>query len=74
VTKKLAENPLYANHDNHRGEVILLREQTILGFTRLLRENAGGPRQFALDSGVSEATIAVIEDYFVTATADVSAR
>jgi protein-tyrosine phosphatase len=74
VTKKLAENPLYANHDNHLGEVILLREQTILGFMRLLRENAGGPRQFALDSGVSEETISLIEDYFVTATADVSQR
>ena len=74
VTKKLAENPLYANHDTHRGEVILLHEQTILGFMRLLREIAGGPRQFVLDSGVSEETISVIEDYFVTATADLSGR
>ena len=74
VTKKLAENPLYANHDTHRGEVILLHERTILGFMRLLRDSAGGPRQFVLDSGVSEETISVIEDYFVTATADLSAR
>ena len=74
VTKKLAENPLYANHETHRGEVILLDERTILGFMRLLRANAGGPRQFVLDSGVSEETISVIEDYFVTATADLSAR
>ncbi|SRR6266567_3178904 len=74
VTKKLAENPLYANHDTHRGEVILLHEQTILGFMRLLRSDAGGPRQFALDSGVGGETISVIEDNFVTAAADVSAR
>jgi protein-tyrosine phosphatase len=72
VTKKLAENPLYANHDARRPEVILLREQTILGFMRLLREQ-GGPRQFCLDSGVSEETIAVIEENFVAAPADVAA-
>ncbi|MGN6795875.1 MAG: tyrosine-protein phosphatase, partial [Streptosporangiaceae bacterium] len=64
VTKKLAENPLYANHEAHMREVILLHEQTIIGFLRLLHE-AGGPRQFCLDSGLSEATIALIEDKFV---------
>lgn len=74
VTRKLAENPLYANHDTHRPEVILLREQTILGFMRLLREQRGGPRQFCLDSGVNEETISVIEDYFVAAPADVSGK
>ncbi len=74
VTSKLAENPLYKNHDSHRHEVILLREQTILGFMRLLREQGGGPRQFCLDSGVSEETISVIEDYFVIAPADVTGR
>lgn len=74
VTKKLAENPLYANHDTRRPEVILLREQTILGFMRLLREQAGGPRQFCLDCGVTEETISVIEDYFVTAQAAVDGK
>jgi len=72
VTKKLAENPLYANHETHRPDVILLREQTILGFMRLLREQ-GGPRQFCLDSGVSEETIAAIEENFVAAPAVVAA-
>src|SRR5215470_2606960 len=74
VTKKLAENPLYAQPDTHRPEVILLREQTIIGFMRLLREQGGGPRQFCLDSGVNEETISVIEEYFVTAPADVPAK
>jgi len=75
VTKKLADNPLYAQPHTHRPEVILLREQTILGFMRLLREQGGGPRQFCLDSGVSEETISVIEEYFVTAApADVPAK
>ncbi|HUJ05669.1 MAG TPA: tyrosine-protein phosphatase [Streptosporangiaceae bacterium] len=69
VTKKLAENPLYANHDAKRPEVILLREQTILGFMRLLREHHGSPRQFCLDSGVSDETIQVIQDRFVVAPA-----
>jgi protein-tyrosine phosphatase len=67
VTKKLAENPLYAHNDKDRPEVILLHERSILGFMRLLREQYGGPRQFCLDSGVSEETIAVIEEYFVIA-------
>src|ERR1022692_1337185 len=66
VTKKLAENPLYANHDTNRPEVILLHEQTILGFMRLLGEQCGGPRQFCLDSGVEPETISVIEERFVT--------
>jgi hypothetical protein len=70
VTKKLAENPLYANHDTRRPEVILLHEKTILGFMRLLREQEDGPRQFCLASGLSEETISVIEDCFVTAPAD----
>ncbi len=74
VTKRLSENPLYANHDKDRPEVILLREQTILGFLRLLRERFGGPREFCLASGVSAETISVIEDHFVTATADVPAQ
>ncbi|HVB41756.1 MAG TPA: tyrosine-protein phosphatase [Streptosporangiaceae bacterium] len=74
VTRKLAENPLYANHDKGRPEVILLHEQTILGFMRSLRAQFGGPRQFCLDSGVEEGTISVIEDYFVTTSADVAAR
>ena len=74
VTKKLAENPLYANHDKHRAEVILLDERTILGFMRLLRAHTGGPRQFSLDCGVSEENISVIEDYLLTARADVDAR
>ncbi len=65
VTRKLAENPLYANHEAHMREVILLHEQTILGFVRLLHEQAGGPRQFCLDCGLSEETIAVIGDKFV---------
>jgi protein tyrosine/serine phosphatase len=65
VTKKLAENPLYQNHDKNRPEVILLHEQTILGFMRLLRDEFGGPRQFCLDIGVSQETIAVIEERFV---------
>ncbi|HEX9067038.1 MAG TPA: tyrosine-protein phosphatase [Streptosporangiaceae bacterium] len=66
VTKKLAENPLYANHESHKRDVILLDERTILGFMRLLREQDGGPRQFCLDSGVSEDTISAIEELFVT--------
>src|SRR5262249_22698062 len=67
VTKRLADNPLYANHEAHQNEVILLHERTILEFMRLLREQAGGPLQFSLDSGGSEETIAVIEDKFLTA-------
>jgi hypothetical protein len=74
VTKKLAENPLYANHDTRRPEVILLHEKTVLGFMRLLREQEDGPRQFCLASGVSEETISVIEDCFVTAPADVGGK
>ncbi len=65
VTKKLAENPLYANHDRDRPEVILLHEQTILGFMRLLREKFGGPRQFSLESGVTAEAIAKIKEEFV---------
>ncbi len=74
VTKKLAENPLYANHDTRRPEVILLHEKTILGFMRLLREQEDGPRQFCLASGLSEETISVIEDCFVTAPADLAGK
>jgi protein-tyrosine phosphatase len=74
VTKKLAENPLYADHDKDRPEVILLHENSILGFVRLLRQEYGGPRQFCLDSGVSAETIAVIEDDFVIARPDVSGK
>src|SRR5215468_2857132 len=74
VTKKLADNPLYAQPHTHRPEVILLREQTILGFMRLLREQGGGPRQFCLDSGVTAETISVIEENFVAAPADVAGR
>jgi hypothetical protein len=65
VTKKLAENPLYANGGAARPEIILLREQTILGFMRLLREEFGGPEQFCLDSAISADTIAVLREYFV---------
>jgi len=67
VTKKLAENPLYANHDKDRPEVILLHERSIIGFMKLLREQFGGPRQFCLESGVTEETISVIEENFVIA-------
>jgi protein-tyrosine phosphatase len=70
VTKKLADNPLYANHGNDRPEVIMLHEKTILGFMRLLREQYGGPRQFCLDSGISEETISAIEENFVVASPD----
>ena len=66
VTRKLAENPLYANGDAHRPELILLHEDTILGFMRLLREKFTGPREFCLESGVTPDEIAVIEDYFIT--------
>ena len=66
VTRKLAENPLYANGAD-RPEIILLREQTILGFMRLVREQFGGPEQFCLDSGVTPETIAVLREYFVAA-------
>ncbi len=72
VTRKLAENPLYANHEAHMREVILLHEQTILGFVRLLHEQAGGPRQFCLDCGLSEETIAVIGDKFVGAADEIA--
>ena len=67
VTKKLAENPLYAKNNGDRPEVILLREQTILGFMRLLRDQFGGPLQFCLDSGVDPDTVEVIEEHFVEA-------
>lgn len=73
VTRKLAENPLYANHDVNRPEVILLNEKTILGFLRLVREQFGGARQFCLDSGVQPETIAVIEEMFVAAPAGADA-
>jgi hypothetical protein len=64
VTKKLEENPLYANtHD--KPEVILLHKETILGFLRLLREELGGPLQFCLDSGVEPETAAAIGRYFL---------
>jgi protein-tyrosine phosphatase len=65
VTKKLAENPLYKNHDKNRPEVMFLSEQTILEFMRLLAERFGGSRQFCLDSGVSPETIETIEERFV---------
>jgi protein-tyrosine phosphatase len=74
VTKKLAENPLYAHNDKDRPEVILLHERTILGFMRLLREQLGGPRQFCLDSGVSDETISVINEKFVTARPEVNGK
>jgi len=74
VTKRLADNPLYANHEAHQGEVILLHEQTILGFMRLLQQKHGTPRQFCLDSGVSEETLALIEDNFVAARDDVDLK
>jgi protein tyrosine/serine phosphatase len=64
VTKKLAENPLYANHQDHPA-VILLNEKTIIGFMRLLRDNYGGPRRFCLDSGISQEVISTIEKGFV---------
>jgi protein tyrosine/serine phosphatase len=65
VTKKLAENPLYANHDKNRPAVILLHERTILGFLRLLRKQFGGLRQFCLDCGITPETIALIEEKFI---------
>ncbi len=74
VTKKLAENPLYKNHDKDRPEVILLHEQTILRFMRLLREQFGGPRKFCLDSDVPPEIIAVIEERFVTSAEDAAPR
>ncbi len=64
VTRKLAENPLYANHQDHPA-VILLNEKTIIGFMRLLREAHGGPRQFCLDSGVTQEVISTIEKGFL---------
>lgn len=64
VTRKLAENPLYANHHD-RPAVIFLNEKTIIGFMRLLRENYGGPRQFSLDSGVTPEVIETIEKRFL---------
>jgi protein-tyrosine phosphatase len=72
VTRKLAENPLYANNDKGRPEVILLHERTILGFMKLLREQLDGPRQFCLDSGLTPEAIAAIEAGFVVAPPDVS--
>lgn len=74
VSKRLADNPLYANHEAHRGEVILLHELTILGLMRQLQEQAGGPRQFCLDSGVSEETISIIETKFVGGPDEVDGR
>lgn len=74
VTKRLAENPLYANHESHAREVILLDERTILGFIRLLREQDGGPHQFCLDSGIREDTVATIEDLFVTTSPEIRNR
>jgi hypothetical protein len=65
VTKKLAENPLYAHPDGGRPEVILLHKETILGFLRLLREELGGPLQFCLDSGVEPKTATAIMKRFV---------
>ncbi len=73
VTRKLAENPLYASNDTDRPEVILLHEKTILGFMRQLREEFGGPRQFCLDSGVAPETISAIEEHFVIAPPDAPA-
>lgn len=64
VTKRLAENPLYANHED-RPAVILLNEKTIIGFMRLLRDTYGGPRQFCLDSGVTQEIISTIENGFL---------
>jgi protein-tyrosine phosphatase len=72
VTRKLAENPLYASNDHDRPEVILLDERTILNFMRLLRDKYGGPRQFCRECGVSEETISVIEELFVTTPPEVS--
>jgi protein-tyrosine phosphatase len=74
VTRRLAENPLYANHEAHRDEVILLHELTILGFMRALQEQQGGPRQFCLDSGLSEETISIIENKFVGQPDEVEGR
>jgi protein-tyrosine phosphatase len=74
VTRRLAENPLYANREAHRDEVILLHELTILGFMRALQEQHGGPRQFCLDSGVSEETISIIERKFVGGPDEVDGR
>jgi protein-tyrosine phosphatase len=64
VTKKLEENPLYANNRD-RPEVILLHKETILGFLRLLREEHGGPLQFCLDSGVEPKTCAAFRRFFI---------
>jgi protein-tyrosine phosphatase len=72
VTRKLATNPLYDSQDSHRPEVILLHEQTILGFVRGLRSEFGGPRQFCLDCGVTPETIEAIKATFVVAAADVA--
>lgn len=65
VTSKLAANPLYADHGARGREVILLQRQTILEFLRLLREQLGGSRQFALDSGLTAATIDSIRENLV---------
>lgn len=72
VTRKLATNPLYDNHDTSRPAVILLHEQTILSFIRGLRSELGGPRQFCLDCGVAPETLDVIEQGFVVAPADIA--
>ncbi len=74
VTRRLAENPLYANGGARRPDVILLHEETILGFMRLVREKFGGPRQFCLDSGVTRETIDTIEERFIAAPGDSDER
>jgi protein-tyrosine phosphatase len=74
VTKRLAENPLYANGEAKHREIIFLDERTIIGFMRLLRERYGGPREFCLDSGVSSEMIAVIEEKFVVSPPDLGGK
>jgi protein tyrosine/serine phosphatase len=66
VTRRLATNPLYARDGAHDRKVILLKSETILDFLDLLREKFGGPRQFALDSGIAPESISVIEQHFIT--------
>lgn len=74
VTKRLAENPLYANGEAKDREIIFLDERTIIGFMRLLRERFGGPHEFCLDSGVSPETLAVIEEKFVVSPPDLGSK
>ena len=71
VTRKLAENPLYADNNHDRPEVILLHERTILNFMRLLRDKYGTPELFCRECGVSKETIAVIRELFLTRPAEV---